>query len=210
MFGHDPRSSTRGRFPVVTGFSREVPVRLLCDEMLARLGRWLRAAGYDTEIAEGGASDRALVAHCAAEARTLLTRDRHLAEVAAARALPLLHCPRAPSRRKRGRCDMVSASTGNTPVHPLPGRQRAARPGSARSRGAVSAAIGRRRRATGAMPNCARLYWPGGHVPHAGAASRFCLPAEPCFLGGSAQPWYAARGRPYQGRQWRSCLTAWV
>src|SRR4030081_174258 len=27
-------------------------VRLYCDEMLTRLGRWLRAAGYDTAIAE--------------------------------------------------------------------------------------------------------------------------------------------------------------
>ena len=42
-------------------------MRLLCDEMLARLGRWLRAAGYDTEIATGGASDRALTAHCAGD-----------------------------------------------------------------------------------------------------------------------------------------------
>src|SRR5947209_1719993 len=55
------------------------PMRLLCDEMLLRLGRWLRAAGYDTAIAEGGAGDAALIARCAAEGRILLTRDRHLA-----------------------------------------------------------------------------------------------------------------------------------
>src|ERR1700704_912737 len=46
-------------------------LRLYCDEMLARLGRWLRAAGYDTE----------LIARCVAEARVLLTRDRHLAAI---------------------------------------------------------------------------------------------------------------------------------
>jgi hypothetical protein len=28
--------------------------RFLCDEMLHGLGRWLRAAGYDTVIAESG------------------------------------------------------------------------------------------------------------------------------------------------------------
>ena len=33
-------------------------LRLLCDEMLAGLGRWLRLAGYDTEIAERGCRDR--------------------------------------------------------------------------------------------------------------------------------------------------------
>src|SRR5258708_36077539 len=49
--------------------------------MLARLGRWLRAAGYDTAIAEGGLPDTALIARCVAEGRVLLTRDRHLAAI---------------------------------------------------------------------------------------------------------------------------------
>src|SRR3977135_3678526 len=53
-------------------------VRLYCDEMLTRLGRWLRAAGYDTAIAENGMPDAALIARCVAEDRILLTRDRHL------------------------------------------------------------------------------------------------------------------------------------
>src|SRR5437763_15613850 len=57
-------------------------VRLFCDEMLARLGRWLRAAGYDTAIAAGGMPDAALIARCVAEDRILLTRDRYLAAVA--------------------------------------------------------------------------------------------------------------------------------
>ena len=54
-------------------------MRLLCDEMLARLGRWLRAAGYDTTIAEPGAADRALLDAAIAERRVLLTRDRAVA-----------------------------------------------------------------------------------------------------------------------------------
>src|SRR5438094_5493812 len=53
-------------------------MKLFCDEMLGRLGRWLRAAGYDTAIAEGGLGDTEIVACCIAEARTLITRDRHL------------------------------------------------------------------------------------------------------------------------------------
>src|SRR5207244_10099328 len=57
-------------------------MRLLCDEMLARLGRWLRAAGYDTAIAENGMPDAALIRRCVAENRILLTRDRHLAAAA--------------------------------------------------------------------------------------------------------------------------------
>lgn len=53
--------------------------RFLCDEMLERLGRWLRAAGYDTAIATPGSDDRALVEQARTEQRWLVTRDRHLA-----------------------------------------------------------------------------------------------------------------------------------
>ena len=56
--------------------------RFLCDEMLHGLGRWLRAAGYDTVIAEGGIPDRELARRCAGEDRILLTKDRHLATAA--------------------------------------------------------------------------------------------------------------------------------
>ncbi|MGH6621809.1 MAG: Mut7-C RNAse domain-containing protein [Alphaproteobacteria bacterium] len=54
-------------------------VRLLCDEMLVRLGRWLRAAGYDTLIAECASDDRILLETALADGRVLLTRDRNLA-----------------------------------------------------------------------------------------------------------------------------------
>jgi len=55
-------------------------MRFLCDEMLGRLGRWLRAAGYDTVIAEAGQPDRQLLERALHDSRTLLTRDRKLAE----------------------------------------------------------------------------------------------------------------------------------
>ena len=51
----------------------------LCDEMLQRLGRWLRAAGFDTAIAASGSDDRVLVEQARNEERWLITRDRHLA-----------------------------------------------------------------------------------------------------------------------------------
>ncbi len=52
------------------------PLRFLCDEMLHRLGRWLRGAGYDTLIAPEGMDDAALLALALAESRLMLTRDR--------------------------------------------------------------------------------------------------------------------------------------
>lgn len=45
-----------------------------------RLGRWLRAAGYDTGLAINGESDRELFNRARREGRLLLTRDRKLQE----------------------------------------------------------------------------------------------------------------------------------
>ena len=59
--------------------NRDIP-RFVCDEMLFRLGRWLRAAGYDVVIAESGESDRELFELAHREHRLLITRDRKLAE----------------------------------------------------------------------------------------------------------------------------------
>ena len=52
----------------------------LCDHMLIRLGRWLRAAGYDTAIVEAGVSDRELIHRALSEGRLLISRDRKLLE----------------------------------------------------------------------------------------------------------------------------------
>jgi len=59
---------------------RNPEMKLLCDEMLMRLGRWLRAAGYDTAIAETGVPDREIIALARREGRLLITRDRKMAE----------------------------------------------------------------------------------------------------------------------------------
>ena len=54
--------------------------RFLCDEMLQRLGRWLRAAGYDTLIAGNSESDYRLLREAIDTGRLLVTRDRGLLE----------------------------------------------------------------------------------------------------------------------------------
>ena len=53
-----------------------VPPKFMCDEMLAHLGKYLRAAGYDTVTAESGLRDRELLAKAVEEDRILLTSDR--------------------------------------------------------------------------------------------------------------------------------------
>lgn len=52
--------------------------RFLCDEMLARVGRWLRAAGYDTAIAKAGEEDVSLLHRARREGRLIITRDRNM------------------------------------------------------------------------------------------------------------------------------------
>jgi len=54
--------------------------KFLCDEMLQRLGRWLRAAGYDTLIAMNAESDYQLLRQAIDTGRLLITRDRGLLE----------------------------------------------------------------------------------------------------------------------------------
>jgi len=55
-------------------------MKFLCDVMLSRLGRWLRAAGYDTVIAEAGQADRELLKISIREGRLFISLDRKLLE----------------------------------------------------------------------------------------------------------------------------------
>lgn len=69
--------------PMPANRDRKAPgaPRFICDEMLKRLARWLRAAGFDTLVHDHGANDRAMVARARSEGRLVMTRDRKLAEL---------------------------------------------------------------------------------------------------------------------------------
>lgn len=64
--------------------------RFLCDEMLGHLCRYLRAAGYDTLLANGGTSDAELLRQCHAEGRHFLTQDALVREHKAAHNIALI------------------------------------------------------------------------------------------------------------------------
>jgi uncharacterized protein with PIN domain len=136
-------------------------MRFLCDEMLARLARLLRAAGYDTYLAASGEPDSALVRLARKEARILLTRDKRLA--AAAEESVLIHGwgveAEAHSLSRAvvmdwefapfTRCVMDNAHLREATadeVADLPERARDL-PGPFR-----------------VCPACGRAYWPGSHV----------------------------------------------
>jgi uncharacterized protein with PIN domain len=138
-------------------------MRFVCDEMLAGLARWLRAAGYDTVLAQGGQRDRELLDTAAAEDRILLTTDRALASarpavrtvllpakgvdaqaraVTAALALdwslaPFTRCVIDNTLLETAGPEALARMPGETPDLPGPFRQ---------------------------CPSCGRVYWPGSHV----------------------------------------------
>lgn len=149
-------------------------MRLLCDEMLSRLGRWLRAAGYDTAIAENGSGDAALIARCVAERRVLVTRDRHLAAHAEGRVRVLrlnkdgLDAQAAALREALGVDWQLAPFTrcvvDNAPLEAAPPEAAAQVPPASRAAferqpaGLPGDAVLRQ------CPCCQRLYWPGGHL----------------------------------------------
>ena len=62
----------------------ETNPRFLCDVMLARFGRYLRAAGLDTAQADPSATDAQLLRTAIDQDRWLLTADRKIMEHKAA------------------------------------------------------------------------------------------------------------------------------
>jgi len=136
--------------------------RFFADEHLARLGRYLRLAGFDTRI-EPGLDDRALVEASQAQGRVLLTRDRHLVEFLRPSRVfvPLATRPAEQFVEVVRRLQLEALARPftrcmvcNAPVAPV---DRAALPPDLpeRVRKAHSTFLG--------CGGCGRVYWPGSH-----------------------------------------------
>jgi hypothetical protein len=151
--------------------------------MLHGVARWLRAAGHDTALAEGGADDRALLRRAATEQRRLLTRDRRLAARADAGADVFV--PEAESLdavalelRERLALDWLAAPftrclVDNTRLAPAEPEDALRVPAASRP---LAAQLHR-------CPACGRLYWPGSHFRRMRArleawAGGRCAPAD--------------------------------
>ncbi len=140
------------------------PPRFVCDEMMKRLARWLRAAGYDTVVPEDGARDRAVLARALEEGRLVITRDRKLTELKGADGAVLL----VRSNTLQGAAAELTETLGldwlyrpfsrclvcNAALAEADERVRARLPEGARSLA----------KPLRHCPSCARLYWAGGHV----------------------------------------------
>lgn len=140
-------------------------MRFLCDEMLVRLARLLRAAGYDTYLASGGEPDAALLKLAREEGRILITRDKRLAASTPESVLVegrgveeeaeslsrgvLLDWNFAPFTR----CVMDNAHLRDATLDEIDRMPESVREGPGPFR---------------ACPACGRLYWPGSHVRRIG------------------------------------------
>jgi uncharacterized protein with PIN domain len=139
-------------------------MRFLCDEMLKGLGRWLRAAGYDTAIAADGLADRDLARRARAEDRILLTRDRRLAETAGRDARVVLLGGDGIETAARALKETLGIDwqyapftrclVDNTPLAAAPPARMTEMPAAAQETGGPFTLC----------PLCRRLYWPGSHV----------------------------------------------
>lgn len=141
-------------------------MRFLADEMLIRLARLLRAAGYDTAMAPARTPDQVLLEIARAEGRILLTRDRRLA----ARAAPnsLLVSGRGAVEEARRIAEHLSLDWAHAPF------TRCVMDNAALAE-ASPAEIARMPPQAQALPGpfrvcpvCGRLYWPGSHVKRIG------------------------------------------
>jgi len=137
--------------------------RFLCDEMLGHLCRYLRAAGYDTLLADNGARDAELLQLCRTEQRHFLTQDTLVHEHKAARDIALI-LPHAPLDRlaalvaARYHLDWTAHAftrclLDNTPLRAADAAATARVPPDAR----------RAHQPLLHCPQCGRVYWRGSH-----------------------------------------------
>lgn len=158
--------------------------RLLCDEMLGRLARWLRLLGFDTAYAKGVA-DAEILARARSEGRFLLTRDEHLAAQARKAGLGVLlvgslHLPEQLEETRQGcglRVDPAAALTRCALCNgglKLVGR-------NAVDPSRLPAGVADRFDVFWRCISCAQLYWRGTHT------ARIVAEAERLARGGDAR-----------------------
>lgn len=138
-------------------------IKFLCDVMLARLARYLRAAGYDTALAGNASADREVLRQAVDEGRWLLTADRKIIEHKAARGRVAMlphgsldaqakvlgeHFAMDWTGRAFSRCLL-----DNVPLQPV-GEQSLPR---------VPLDVRQSGEAVMQCPSCQRVYWQGSH-----------------------------------------------
>ncbi len=139
-------------------------MRLLCDEMLTGIGRWLRIAGYDTLIARSGTLDADLLTLARAESRILLTCDRKLRHLSGHDPGVVILGSEEPNAAARELRTRLGIDWLHAPFSRCLVDNAVLRPASEREIASVPEAARRDDEAVTACPECGRVYWPGSHV----------------------------------------------
>jgi hypothetical protein len=139
-------------------------MKFLCDEMLQGLGRWLRAAGYDTAIAGYGAADRDLLRQAAAEERIVVSRDRHLLEHRAAAGRVILLAAEGIDGWASELSARLCVDWSYRPFSRCLLCNAALVPASVFDRAALPSAMAHVPEPLRRCPRCDKIYWQGGHV----------------------------------------------
>jgi len=136
-------------------------MHFLCDEMLGRLARYLRAAGHDTTLATGGTPDAALLDEARREGRRFLTCDARIAEHGSAAGVAIVLPRGALDQLARALSAAIAVDwlhrpfsrclVDNAPLEPAVASDRARLPAD------VPLAEARSCR------QCGRVYWAGSH-----------------------------------------------
>ena len=138
--------------------------KLLLDEMLAGLARWLRAAGYDTLLASQGTDDGTLLAIARQQQRIFITRDRKISERRDASSIVLLldcdgleNCAQELTDKANINWQMSPLSRCmecNTPIEPANPEHRNRVPDKGIDKTAPLFYC----------PRCDKVYWEGSHT----------------------------------------------
>lgn len=139
-------------------------MRLMCDEMLAALARWLRAAGYDTALAGPGQPDALLLDRCQTEARTLITRDRRLAAEAPAEVPALWLETDDPDAQARAVTERLGVDWMAAPFTRCMVDNTSLRAATDVELALIPASSQTLPGPFRACPECGRVFWPGSHV----------------------------------------------
>lgn len=139
-------------------------MKFLCDEMLQRLGHWLRLAGYDTFIENNGRSDYEILRQAIEEQRYLLTRDRKILEHRRASGTVILLPEGSLDDMVKSLSEQlpidwlfqpfVRCSVCNTKLDPATEAQRQLIPQDMKDKNVAAFYC----------PTCEQVYWDGGHV----------------------------------------------
>jgi len=123
--------------------------RFLVDQMLLRLGRWLRLLGMDVANPEN-ASDSELLQRAIREKRTLVTRDKRLADAC---------------RRRQAECILIKASRLDEQLREMAqmGVPLELRPQRCTLCNCILQKVHLAEKATWKCEGCGKLYWEGSH-----------------------------------------------